>query len=142
MKRGVDYIGVGAGAIIVNKKGEFLLCKRGEKAKNEKGKWEFPGGAVEFGETLKNSLTREMKEELNIDIEIIEQLNAIDHIIPDENQHWVTNGFICRIKNGKPKIMEKEKCSRIGWFSLSEVGELDLSIPSRIYLDSLNKRSI
>lgn len=142
MKRGIDYIGVGAGAIIQNKKGEYLLCKRGEKAKNEKGKWEFPGGSIEFGETLKDSLTREMKEELDIDIKILEQLPAIDHIIPREKQHWVTNGFMCRIKKGKPRIMEKEKCSEIGWFSFEEVRKLDLSIPSKIYLSTLSKRSI
>lgn len=141
MKRGIDYIGVGAGAIIVNMKGEYLLCRRGEKAKNERGKWEFPGGSIEFGETLRQSLTREMKEELDIDIEILEQLPAIDHLIPEENQHWVTNGFICEINKGKPKIMEKEKCSEIGWFSLSEIEKLDLTIPSRIYLDDLIKRS-
>lgn len=51
MKAGIDYIGVSAGALIVNKKGEILLTKRSMKARNEKGKWEAPGGQVHFGET-------------------------------------------------------------------------------------------
>lgn len=38
MKKGVDYIGVGVGAIILNDKGEVFLAKRGLKAKNERGK--------------------------------------------------------------------------------------------------------
>jgi 8-oxo-dGTP pyrophosphatase MutT (NUDIX family) len=55
MKRGIDYIGVGVGAIIVNRTGELFLAKRGPLAKNERGLWEFPGGSVEFGETLVRS---------------------------------------------------------------------------------------
>jgi len=44
MKKGIDYIGVGAGAIIFNKDGALFLAKRGKEARNEKHKWEFPGG--------------------------------------------------------------------------------------------------
>ena len=49
MKPGVDYIGVGAGLFIINKKGELLLTKRSMSVRNEKGKWETPGGAVVYG---------------------------------------------------------------------------------------------
>lgn len=57
MKRGIDYIGVGVGAIIVDGKGRLFLAKRGEKAKDERGLWEFPGGAVEFGIEIPADLT-------------------------------------------------------------------------------------
>ena len=50
MRKGIDYIGVGVGAAIFNKEGKFLLTLRGREAKNERGKWEIPGGSVEFGE--------------------------------------------------------------------------------------------
>ncbi len=56
MKRGIDYIGVGVGAIIRNEQGEVFLARRGPLAKNERGLWEFPGGAVEFGEKLADAL--------------------------------------------------------------------------------------
>ena len=49
MKKGIDYIGVSAGAIIFNEKGEIFLSKRSQNTKNEKGCWETPGGSVEFG---------------------------------------------------------------------------------------------
>ena len=52
MKRGVDYIGVGVGAIIVDEQGRLFLARRGPKANNERGLWEFPGGSVELGERL------------------------------------------------------------------------------------------
>jgi hypothetical protein len=63
VKRGIDYIGVGVGAIIVDPAGRLFLARRGPCARNERGLWEFPGGSVEFGETLVQALRREMCEE-------------------------------------------------------------------------------
>ena len=128
MKRGVDYIGVGVGAAIFNEEGKLFLARRGPKAKNERGKWDCPGGGVEFGETCAASLKREMQEEHDIDIEILELLGVCDHIIPDEGQHWVSPTYICRIAKGKPKIVEAEKCDSIGWFTFEEATELPLTI--------------
>jgi mutator protein MutT len=100
MKRGIDYIGVSVGAFILNDKGEVLLCKRSQNAGNERGCWEAPGGAVEFGEKRQDAIIREIKEELGIDIEIIEPLVTADHIIPADKQHWVPTTYVCRIKEG------------------------------------------
>jgi len=61
MKRGVDNIGVGVGALIVDEAGRLFLSRRGPLAKNERGLWEFPGGSVEFGETLAEALRRELR---------------------------------------------------------------------------------
>ncbi len=55
MKKGIDYIGVGVGAIIFNTDGKVFLARRDRKARSELGKWEFPGGGVEFGETLEHA---------------------------------------------------------------------------------------
>ena len=119
MKAGVDYIGVAIGAFIVNGKGEVLLVKRSSNAKNEKGKWEAPGGEVEFGETLEHALHRELQEELGISVEIIEQFPTRDHILLEEKQHWVPTTFLVRLKKRQvPKIMEPEKHDEIGWFAL------------------------
>jgi len=121
MIRGFDYIGVGVGALIVNPKGQVFLAKRGIKAKNERGLWEFPGGSVEFGETLAQSLSREMQEEFGITIRVIQLLDVVDHILPDEGQHWVSPSFICEIESGEPTILEPEKCSNIGWFDPNDM---------------------
>lgn len=139
MKRGVDYIGVGIGAVIISSEGKILLAKRGQTAKNERGKWEFPGGTVEFGDTMKDTIIREMKEELNIEIEPILHLPPIDHIIHNDNQHWVTSVFISKITKGKPTIMEPEKYKEIGWFGMAELQKLPLSIATIVSLDILKK---
>ena len=132
MKAGIDYIGVSAGAMIFNKEGKVLLCKRSQHAKNERGCWEVPGGAVEFGETLQHAIKREMKEELDIDIELIEQLPAANHIIPSDKQHWVPSTFLARIGGEKqPRIMEPHKCDAIGWFSMNKLPK-PLSIITKI----------
>lgn len=127
MKRGVDYIGVGVGAAII-RDGKVLLIKRGEKAKNERGKWEIPGGGVEFGEKMEEALNREMMEELGVKIKTVELLGVFDHIISEDKQHWVSPTFICRLIEGEPQNLEKEKASDIGWFSLDAAENLPLSI--------------
>jgi 8-oxo-dGTP diphosphatase len=114
MKRGIDYIGVGVGAIIVNSKGQLFLSQRGPMAKNERGRWEFPGGSVEFGETLAQALSREMREEYGVDIQVGELLDVVDHILVDEQQHWVSPTYLCRIIAGTLQIKEPGKCSQIG----------------------------
>lgn len=118
MRRGVDYIGVGVGAIIVDGAGRLFLAQRGPQAKNERGLWEFPGGAVEWGETLRQALVREIREEYGVTIEVGDLLTVTDHILVEEGQHWVSPSFICRIIDGQPVIREPEKCSAIGWFAL------------------------
>lgn len=140
MKRGVDYIGVGVGAAIFNDEGKLFVAKRGERANNEKGKWEIPGGAVEFGESLVDALMREIKEENDIDIEIIELLGVYDHILPAEGQHWVAPTYICRLVGGEAKILEPEKCAEIGWFTLDEALQLPLSTITAHDLDLLKKK--
>ena len=121
MQKGVDYIGVGVGAVIVNEEGKVFLAKRGQKARNERGMWQIPGGSVEFGETYQDALKREVKEEHGVEIEVIKLLDVSNHIMPEEKQHWVSPILLCRITSGTPQILEPEKCDEIGWFSLEEI---------------------
>ncbi|QUH26813.1 (deoxy)nucleoside triphosphate pyrophosphohydrolase [Serpentinicella alkaliphila] len=55
--------------ILENEFGDILIAKR-KKGKELEGYWEFPGGKVEKNETPENSLKREIKEEMNIDIRV------------------------------------------------------------------------
>jgi len=130
MKRGIDYIGVGVGAIILDESGRLFLARRGEEARNERGLWEFPGGAVEFGERLEDALAREMREEFGVQIVVGELLDVVDHILPAEGQHWVSPTYLCRIRSGEPRILEPNKCSAIGWFLPGEIPQ-DLTVITR-----------
>jgi 8-oxo-dGTP diphosphatase len=130
MKRGVDYIGVGVGAIIINERGELFLARRGPLAKNERGLWEFPGGSVEFSERLADALRREIYEEYGLDIQVGELLDVVDHILPEEGQHWVSPTYLCRPLSGEPQIREPGKCIAIGWFPPDQV-PADLTVITR-----------
>jgi mutator protein MutT len=121
VKPGIDYIGVGVGGMIFNERGEVFLAQRGPRATNERGCWEFPGGKVDFGEPLRDALRRELREEYGIEVEIDSLLHVDDHILPEEGQHWVSPTFIGRHIGGEPHIMEPEKCSAIGWFSMDDL---------------------
>jgi 8-oxo-dGTP diphosphatase len=126
MQPGVDYIGVGVGAVILDDEGRLFLARRGPEARNERGLWEFPGGAVEYGETLEEALQREMAEEFGIRVRIGELLDVVNLVLADDEQHWISPTFLCQIASGTPEIREPGKCVDIGWFLPSEMPE-DLS---------------
>lgn len=122
MRKGIDYIGVSVGALIINDKGEVFLNKRSKHTRNEQGSWEAPGGAVNFGELREDAVKREVKEEFGVDIQIIKTLQTSDEILAKYNQHWVATTYIAKIKNGqKPKIMEPNKSDAIGWFAFNKL---------------------
>ena len=118
---GKDYIGVGVGAIVFNDEGKVFLAERGPQATNEIGHWEFPGGRVEFGEMLIDAVIREFDEEYGMAIEVLELLSVSDHLLPEEDQHWVSPTFIARHAGGEAEIVEPEKCTAIGWFDLTDL---------------------
>ena len=108
------------------KDGKVLLSKRNSKRK-EWQKWEVPGGIVEFGESVEDAVKREVKEELGIDIEILQPLDYIFSNIwklEDEQIHVVLVGYLCRIRNGIPKPSDIE-VEKVEWFTPEEVEKLE-----------------
>ena len=127
MKIGKDCIGVGVGAFILNDNNELLLQKRAVPA--EKGYWCIPGGRLEMFELLEDAVVRETKEETDLDVEVVKLMGICNHIIPDENVHWVSASYLCKIINGIPKIMEPDKATDMKWFNLDDLPE-NLTITS------------
>lgn len=70
--------------VIENEKGEILCTKR-DMGKYDyiSLKWEFPGGKIEEGETEKQTLERELREELDIKVEIGDFFYQVEHDYPD-----------------------------------------------------------
>ena len=119
MKRGKDYIGLAATAVILNDDNEILLLQRNKAP--EAGNWSVPGGAVEFGETMEDALKRELYEELGIEIEIIKPLTFTDHIPSPKSTHWVVATFLAKIISGEVTNKEPEKHQQLAWFSLTDI---------------------
>ncbi len=136
MRIGKDYIGVGVGAFILNDNNELLLQKRAVPA--EKDHWCIPGGRLELFETLENAVIREAKEETDLDIEVLKIMGVCNHIIKEEEAHWIATSYLCKIKNGEPKIMEPDKASDMKWFSLDKLPD-KLTITTKKALEDYNK---
>ncbi|MBR5310179.1 MAG: (deoxy)nucleoside triphosphate pyrophosphohydrolase [Oscillospiraceae bacterium] len=74
-------------AAIIEKDGEFLLCKRGPGG-NCPFLWEFPGGKIEEGETPFDAIIREIREELSAEIEPYEIFDEYSYAYPDREIYF------------------------------------------------------
>ena len=119
MKAGIDYIGVGCGAIIINSKNEVLLLKRSASSRTEPGYWSRPGGEVEYGETVEEAVAREVKEETGIEVKVIRFLEITQNINKNENKHWIALGFLAEHVSGVPINAEPAKHDEVKWFPLN-----------------------
>lgn len=121
IKPGKDYIGVGGGVFVFNKKKETLLMKRGKNSKNEVGLWNKIGGEVDYGEKVISAMKREVQEEAGIEINIWGYLPHTDHIIKKDKQHWVGFNYLADVKSGEAKNMEPHKFDDVRWFALDKM---------------------
>jgi len=119
LRRGIDYIGISASFIIHDGNGRILLQKRGAKARDENGNWDIGGGAIEFGETINEAVTREIKEELCVDPIEIKFLTVYDAFRKHKGQktHWIAIIHAVKVDSKKVRIGEPEKIEEIGWFT-------------------------
>ena len=88
------------------KKGNLYLVTQRNKDKYMGLKWEFPGGKVEANETLQEALTREIYEELNININVYEKI--AEERYKDSEINIVLHYFLCSIKDGVISLNEHE----------------------------------
>ena len=93
---------------LINNENEILLSKRPKK-KHLSGFWEFPGGKVEEGETPEKAIIREVKEELNVDInnKCIAPLSFSE--FDYKYFQLLLLLYVCRRWNGEPMSMENNK---------------------------------
>lgn len=97
------------GAIIV-KEGKIYATQRGYG--EFKGGWEFPGGKVEDGESDEEALVREIKEELDIVVEIDGFFHKVDYRY--EKFRLIMNCYLCHIVSGVPKLIEHSNAKWLG----------------------------
>jgi A/G-specific adenine glycosylase len=98
------------------------------------GLWEFPGGRVEEGETFDQALTRELKEELAIDVAVLEKLLALDHAYT--HFRMTMHVFHCRHTRGRPKAIE---CADWTWTTIDSLRDYALSTADRKTLAALRE---
>lgn len=102
-----------------------------------KGQWEFPGGKLEFGETLHEALVREIKEELDIKIEIGELIDTIEYDYP--NFHLSMDCFWCIVTDGEIILKEAETAR---WLKKDELDAINWLPADRALIDKIERQLI
>jgi 8-oxo-dGTP diphosphatase len=119
---GRKHTEVAVGVLIRPVDGALLLSTRPE-GKAYAGFWEFPGGKIEAGERPEESLVRELREELGIDVRAaaLEPLTFASHAYPDF--HLLMPLFLCRQWAGEPKALEH---AGLRWVDAEALGRLPM----------------
>ena len=112
---------VGIGVLIKNNNNEVLLGER--IGSHGDGEWCFPGGHLDFSETIFETAKREIKEEVGLDVDELELISVADELkyIKTDNKHYLNIGIIAKYKGGEPRLMEPNKCKEWRWFSLENL---------------------
>jgi len=113
-------------AILQNDKDEILIAKR-KKGKILEGFWEFPGGKVEEGESPEDGLIRELNEEMNIDIEIMEYVGQSVHHYERGSINLIA--FKAKILSGDIKLVDHDEYIWIDAIKLKEYKLAPADIP-------------
>ncbi len=101
-------------AAIIIRDGKVFATQRGYG--EFKDGWEFPGGKNEPGESSEDAIVREIKEELDTDIEVVKYLDTVEYDYP--TFHLSMDCFICRMKSGEMIIKEAED---VRWLTIDDL---------------------
>lgn len=110
-------------AAVIIQKQQLLMIKNGVGPR--KGLWGFPGGSVEWGETIEQALERELREECNLQIQVQRLYKLTNLIVQRENQitdHFILSHHHCRIIGGQLKAGSDALDAK--WLSLPELKQI------------------
>ncbi len=117
---------------VISRNGKFLIAKRTPDNKIQPGKWEFPGGKIENGETAEDALKREIKEELGIEIEIMKKLITVD--VAHSGNEYKLICFLARHTSGEAKNLQ---CADHKWIMPEEHNNYDFVRGDRLLAKKL-----
>ncbi len=110
-------------AVLVVQDGRCLLAERNKE--NDRGYWVIPGGGVEFGETIQDAAIREIKEETNLDVEIIKLIGYKEIIYLPGDYHSVVFFHLAKPKH--MNIEAKGDVSSAKFFDIEEIKQLKIA---------------
>lgn len=120
--------------LILDGSGRLLACRRAPD-RHLGGKWEFPGGKIESGESPEAALVRELHEELGVTVEPGEPLTPVIHDYGRGPIRLIP--FLCEIREGRPTAFDH---SELRWCEASELPALDWAAADVPILDEFLAR--
>jgi ADP-ribose pyrophosphatase YjhB (NUDIX family) len=114
------------GAIVIDK-GAILLVKRDREP--AKGQWSLPGGRVERGESLREAVVREVREETGIDVDVEGLIGIAERIVRDDDGdiefHYVILDYVATARSTAVKA--GDDVSEARWVPVGEMADMHLT---------------
>lgn len=114
--------------LVVDDTDKILFVRRNRAwHKEAHGKWEFPGGKIDFGETLEEAVIREIKEESGYTAKIVQLLPKVlskKWVFENEESQQILICYVCKLVSGELTLGD-HGVSEINWFSIQDALKLD-----------------
>jgi mutator protein MutT len=121
---------------LVWRDGRVLVTRRPASAAHLPDVWEFPGGKCDEGETPRQAIIREAREELSIEVEIVGEYAPISH---DYAVRRVTlHPFSCRIASGEPQPLSS---AALRWITPQELHIDDFPVANKALIEEIQQES-
>ncbi len=127
----IEERAVAVTAAVIVDSGRVLVAQRPPGGRHP-GEWEFPGGKIEPGETARECVARELKEEMGVALRVGRRLAVIRHSYPDLEVELAA--FECEIIDGAPTDIE---CSAHRWVTPAELARMDMLPCDRVLARAL-----
>ena len=118
---------------VIERRGRYLVGRR-TAASHLGGLWEFPGGKRRSGETWRACLEREVREELDVTVDIVERIASFRFRYPDRSVELVA--FRCVLEAGRPKPLA---CDELRWVTARQLASLPFPPANRRLIEGLAK---
>lgn len=110
-------LGVAVKALVVDDAGRILLIRRADNAGTDPGRWDLPGGKIDYGESLTDALVREAREETGLTVNVGQPIHT-GHFIKEP--FWVTCiTFECRVEAGEIRLSHEH--GDFAWIEPSDI---------------------
>jgi 8-oxo-dGTP pyrophosphatase MutT (NUDIX family) len=123
MEKGFDYVGVTICYFCHDGEGNFLMNLRSKNCRDEWNRWDIGARGLEFGDSVENTLRKEIKEEYCTDVLDFEFMGfrELHREHNGKKTHWIGLDYKVRVDRSKVANGEPHKFTDVQWFTLENL---------------------